>query len=513
MLKALRRAVRRATERVDAAESAPARAPAPRPFGLPWVETFLPHYLTAAPSQLHRDLAADLAALRDSRGQRRAYSAPRGSAKTTLLSKAYPLYCVLEGTEPLTLLLAETGDQAKAYLDAVKRELEANEAVRAAYPHAAGRGPVWQGTRIRTRNGCEVMARGSGGRILGVTAGSRRPTLVVVDDGNERGDAFSPTKRQRKLEWFRKDVLPVGEPGTNVVVAGTAIHREAIVCDLRRGGWAGGGYRALEAWPDRLDLWAEWERLRANLADPDRERTARAYYEGRRAEMDAGARVLWPERLGLYALMEYRATAGDRAFASEYQDDPGSPLGAEWAGELFERPGFWFDQWPDSLLCRIQALDPSKGEGMQADYQAHVQIGLAHDGDLYVDADLRQMEDVSAMIRRALRMATEWGADLLVFEDNNTLGFMEPEIERQMEAHPVYAGVRWTCRTNTDHKYDRIMTAGKYLSQGRVRVRNTPGGRLLVEQWREFSGGAHDDGPDAAGTALIELERRYGVRR
>jgi predicted phage terminase large subunit-like protein len=504
--------LRKAARLVAAAETRPPAPTAPHAFGLPWVEHFLPHYVTCAPSQLHRDLADRLATFRHARGQRSAYSAPRGSAKTTLMSKAFPLYSALEGCEPLTLLLAETGDQAKTYLDAIKREVEENPRVAEHYPRAAGKGPVWQANRVRLRNGCEIVARGSGGRVLGMTAGQRRPTLVVVDDGNERGDAYSPTKRRRKLEWFRKDVLPVGEPGTNVVVAGTAIHREAIVCDLRRAGWEGGGYKAVCRMPDRHDLWAEWERLRCNLADPGRELAARDYYADNRDDMDAGAELLWPERLSLYHLMEYRATAGEPAFRSEYQDDPGSPEGAEWSGELFERADFWFDHWPEDLTLRVVALDPSKGAGEEADYQGHVLLGLGKDGTFYFDAEARR-EDVSLMVGRALRLAHEWGADSLVLEDNATMGLLRPEVVRQQQDRPQLAAVPWETLTQAQHKGLRIMRAGPYLARAQVRVRNTPGGRMLVEQWREFPGGEHDDVVDAAGTAIRRLEILAGAGR
>ncbi|HEY3788466.1 MAG TPA: hypothetical protein VGL71_06405, partial [Urbifossiella sp.] len=80
----------------------------PLAFGVEWVRRYLPAYIAQALSPLHLDLAADLAELTRKRGQRRVYLAPRGSAKTTWISKAYPMYGALEGIEPLTLLLSET---------------------------------------------------------------------------------------------------------------------------------------------------------------------------------------------------------------------------------------------------------------------------------------------------------------------------------------------------------------------------------------------------------------------
>ncbi|MBA4192226.1 MAG: hypothetical protein C0467_30015 [Planctomycetaceae bacterium] len=468
---------------------------------------YLPQYVLQSLSSLHRDLAADLAELVTVRGQKRCYVAPRGSAKTTWVSKAYPLYCALEGVEPLTLLLAETGEQARAYLDSIKDEIEGNPAIARDYPAAAGKGPVWQAHRIRLRNGSEIRARGSGGRILGSTARNRRPTLVVVDDGNERGDAYSPTKRQRKLDWMIKDVLPVGEPGTNFVVAGTPIHREAIVCDLRRAGWRTRSYRALARFPERLDLWVEWEKLLCNLADPRRADTARAFYEGQRAEMSRGSEVLWPDRLTLYDIMAYRAQYGEAAYRSEYTDDPGAAEGAEWPPEYFDRPGFWFDQWPEDLVLKVQSLDPSKGVGDNpGDFQAHVMGGLHTDGIVYLDADMRREPNY---IERCLDVAAVFRPQIVVAESNNTMGLIMPEMMRQVEERRATNRSIEIVYEEVNHhlpKLARMRGLTGYLSRGQIRVRNTPGGRLLVEQMRDVPNGQHDDGPDAAATVVRRIE-------
>lgn len=72
-------------------------------------------------------------------------------------------------------------------------------------------------------------------------------------------------------------------------------------------------------------MWTDWERLTSDLTDPDREKTAHAFYFKHRKEMLAGAKVLWPEKLSYYDLRLMRLTEGDAAFNSEMQNQPIDP--------------------------------------------------------------------------------------------------------------------------------------------------------------------------------------------
>jgi hypothetical protein len=511
----LARHLRRLYLPADVRRAAEVKAAARLPFGQEWMQRYLGQKLQAAPSRLHQDLAADLRDLHTTRGTWRDYEAPRGAAKSTWLSVGYPLYCAVEGIERYTLLLSDSGDQAEVFLDALKAELEGNARLAKTYPGACGVGPVWKGDRLRLRNGCQVDAKGSGGRIRGRNNRGVRPSLVVVDDGNEKADAYSPTLRRRRWDWFTKDVMAVGTARTNFLVAGTPIHREAISHRLRTApGWQARGYKAIARFPDRADLWAEWERLLFNLSDDARGDTARAFYDANRPAMDAGAEVLWPDWEPLYDLMRLRASIGPAAFDSEKQDRPGIDGATEWPAELFEWDAFHFDRWPGDLELKVQSLDPSKGTGSDsADYQAHVQLGLGADGTLYADADLRREHD---FVGRMLDLAQAWGPHVVVAESNNTMGLLVPEIERQL-AERRAAGRAVALNYEEVHhtlpKLARIRCLSGYISRRQLRVRNTPGGRMLAEQLRDVPNGEYDDAPDALSSAVRKLEEIVNGRQ
>lgn len=475
------------------------------------MKQYLGHYLTSPPSKLHLDLADDLRDFHLRRGSKENRIAPRGSAKTTWMTTGYVLYCIAEKHESFVLLLSETSDQAKGFLNQIKEELEDNRALARDYPLVVGIGSKWDSSHIVTNNGIQVVAKSVGGSIRGVKKRQNRPSLIVIDDPNERDDAYSPVKRQRKWEWFTLDVSSVGDIATtNTLVAGTPIHGEAICCKLKdTPGWKTKSYRSIIEFPKRMDMWATWERMLTNLGDQDRINTARAFYESHKAEMDEGAVLLWPERESLYDLMSFKAANGDRAFGSEKQDEPGVDGATEWPPEYFDWPGFWFDDWPTGLISRVYSLDPSKGkDSKSSDYQAHTKVGVCLDGTICIEADLRR-ENVSLMAARAINESIDFASMELTVEDNGTMGMIEPEFRRTMQELKKFAPLRTI--TNSEHKMVRIRTVGPWLARKQIRVRNTPGGKLLVAQWKSVPNGEFDDGPDSASLGIrraIELINR-----
>ena len=97
-------------------------------------DTYFPHYFTKAPSKLHGDLLTNLPDMvAQESGQKRLVIAPRGSAKSTHIAQAFPLWCIVTGQKHFICLIMDAFEQAAITVEAVKAELEYN-------PRAALRG-------------------------------------------------------------------------------------------------------------------------------------------------------------------------------------------------------------------------------------------------------------------------------------------------------------------------------------------------------------------------------------
>src|SRR5262249_5959783 len=149
------------------ASGLPAAASEAPPRLAEWAPRSLPAYFTRPFSSFHHWLAGLLQDLHTKRGSRWAVVAPRGSSKSTWVTLVYALWPARTEYEPYILLRSATQSQARFLLEALKRELEDNPLLAAAYPDAVGQGRPWGQDRIRLASGVVVETLGSGAKIRG----------------------------------------------------------------------------------------------------------------------------------------------------------------------------------------------------------------------------------------------------------------------------------------------------------------------------------------------------------
>lgn len=469
---------------------------------LDWGRRYLPAYFSKPPSTMHEWLAAQLDAFRIRRGDKVNLIGPRGSAKSTIATLAYVLRVAVEAWEPYIWIVSDTIPQAVLHLDNVKTELIDNEFVARDYPHAVGRGPIWRTSNIELSNGVVIDAIGTGQRSRGRRRREFRPTLIVCDDLQNDGHISSATQREATRQWFHGTLLKAGSTTTNVVNLATALHREALALELHAAaGWTSARFPSICHWPINTALWDRWEAIYCDTDQDNAVRQAREFYRRHRAEMDAGALVLWPEVEDLYTLMRMRFESGRAAFGREKQGSPVDPELCEWP-ETYFGDHIWFDGWPRGLVTRAIALDPSKGtDARRGDYSAYVLIGVDRTGVVYVEADLAR-RPTPQMVADGVALCERFRPEAFGVEANQFQEILCQEFARELVrngiAHIVPAAIH-----NHVSKIVRIRRLGPYLSQRRLRfLSGSNSTRLLVDQLRDFPAGAHDDGPDALEMAV-----------
>lgn len=456
--------------------------------------TYFRHYGTAEPSLLHLYLHERLAQIvRRPAGQRDAIAAPRGEAKSTVVSLVFVLWCVVTGRKHYPVIVMDSFEQAAEMLEGIKAELEANPRLASDFPEACGQGRVWRVGCIVTANDRKVEAFGSAKKIRGRRHGPHRPDLAILDDIENDENVATPSQRDKLQRFVTKGVLSLGpaDDSMDVLIIGTVLHYDSVLSRfLKNPLWTRKVFKAVLQWPDRMDLWDTFEELLLNGASPaDGEAAALAFYAEHRAEMDAGARVSWPAVRPLVRLMIKRARDGHEAFDSEQQNDPVSGDDAPFANCIT----FWVNRLAEWVF--YGACDPSLGlKGQSRDPSALLVGGYQR--------VLGQLDVVEARIRKRtpdriisdiIELQRQWQCVKWAIEAVQFQEFLRTELLKRSAAAgvPVPAmGVK----PHTD-KLLRIEALQPFVAQGLIRLH--PSQTTLVEQLRHFPKADHDDGPDA----------------
>lgn len=454
-----------------------------------FVQTYFPHYIRHAdPSELHRYLFQRLPCIVASpKGEQDAIAAPRGEAKSTLVSQLFVLWCLVQGIKHYALVVMDSIDQAYPMLEAIKAELEFNPRLLADFPEACGVGRVWQMGTILTRNDIKVQVAGSGKKLRGLRHGPYRPDLVILDDIENDEQVRNPDQRDKLESWLRKTVLPLGGAGAklDVVYIGTILHYDSVLSrTLNNPLWRQARFKALRQWPVNLSLWESWEQRLRNQGED----AAQDFYTSHRTEMEEGAEVSWSAR-PLLTLMHIRARDGHATFDAEYQNDPVSGEDALFAHCLH----FWVNRLNEWVF--YGACDPSLGKaGASRDPSALLVGGFNRATGVLdvVEAQIRKRLP-DAIISNIIALQKEyhclvWGIEAVQFQE-----FLRTELIKRAAqlGHPVPA------RAIIPHadKLLRIETLQPHMENGLIRLHASQ--TTLIQQLRHFPRADHDDGPDA----------------
>lgn len=328
-------------------------------------ETYFPGQFTLAWSPDHLRVIAKIeqAVLA---GGLFAMAMPRGSGKSTLAECA-GLWAALCGHRRFPVIIGSDEGAAESMLDSIKTELETNDALLDDFPDAVfpiraldgiaarASGQVYRGERTYLEwtakqvvlatipespaSGAIIRVAGITGRIRGMAFkrpdGKRvRPDLVIIDDPQTDESARSASQSQARLAVLTGAILGLAGPGKKIagVMPCTVIApgdmADRILDSKRHPEWNGERTKMVYAWPTNSKLWDEYATVRADcLRATGTIKAATEFYREHQAEMDAGARIAWPDRFNSDELSAIQNAMnlrlGDEAaFFAEYQNEP-----------------------------------------------------------------------------------------------------------------------------------------------------------------------------------------------
>lgn len=438
----------------------------------------------------HHDLLYDrLDAFARGECKRLIVQMPPGHGKSEGVSRNLPAY--LLGLNPNNRVIAcsYNSDLASEMNRDVQKIMD-SERYRDVFPKTRLGGKVRHTAAGFARRNSDIFdvvgARGyykCAGVGKGITG--RRFDLGIIDDPiKDRATANSPVLREWIWRWYTGSFLNRRAKGASICITLTRWHDDDLVGRLlikEPGMWEVISLPAI-----------------ANLIDPHP------------ADKRKVGEALWPWFQPIEDLEKTRELE-PRDFWALYQQDPQKEGGSEWPRDWFDDVFFDDDVgFPPDIICKVLALDPSKGKtDRSGDYSAWIKLGVDRDWCLWVDADLDNVRTVEPLASRpgypsivgdGYQHALDFRPQAILIETNGFQEMVATAFMHYAQARnavlPIYT------IDHTDPKVQRIKCLGRFFAQRKFRVKNNRGGRLLVQQLRDFPLGEFDDGPDALATAL-----------
>jgi len=482
----------------------------PRAFA----EVYMKNNCHASFSRMHEEMFALLFEITRKRRAKVAIAAPRGHAKSTIVSLVYVLWCVLYFKERLILIASNTTEQVIALLKDIKHQLIDNSLISSDFPEICHvkRPKPWRDNKIQLPNGAMICAYGVGQNPRGIKHDKDRPGLIIADDLENEEQVESEEQREKLRSWFSGTLLNTGHPDTNVIVVGTILNHNSLLANLvdpeRTPGWDGKTYKAVEEFSDNPQLWERWSaifRSREEFEGKTGSDAARIYFKIEKEGMLKGTKVLWPQWESYYDLMVMRETEGDIYFQREKQNCPLDPKQCIFKKENMH---FWDGEFRDTqhLIeaighkgCFYGACDPSMGRSSKGDYTAIiVLLKDSRTNILYVIAADLIYCTPDETIQKIIQYADIYRFSQFAVESNNFQQLMVDDLERRLRKNGH--NIRIESLRHSSQKHSRICSLETYVSQGLLRFSRKH--QQLLQQLIQFPLAKNDDGPDALEMAV-----------
>ena len=468
---------------------------------------YFKHYTNLPFAQFQLELFDYLQEITFKGNKRFALAAPRGVAKSSIISLIYVLWCICYSYARCIVLCSSTQELSEKLLSHIKDEISGNPDLMNDFPDVCELpNRRWRNDEIITKNEIDVLITSVSAKIRGVRHKSDRPGLIILDDVENHESVRTAEGREKLLEWFTKVILNLGNEKTNFIIAGTILHFDSLLSKLIIGeefaGWDMRIYKSIERFPDRNDLWDQWAQIYRNKqlfegkTGPD---AAEIYFKNNEKIMLNGSRVLWEAKENFHDLMLIREQRGEAAFLSEKMNEPKAfeSISSKEI-DIWDKTGISSEDLIKSIPKKMGtgSCDPAVSLKPGSDYSAIVTgVWDITNLVLYVfDADSGRfgLDDLVKRIgmQHQIRHFTKF-----IYEANAAQAWLGNEIKKQFPLIPLQP------ITNTEPKEVRIMRLTLLIKQGKVKL----SGRLteLIRQIVQYPYCAHDDLIDAL-SMLIE---------
>ena len=425
----------------------------------------------------------------DKRHPRSLWLEPRYTYKSSVFTKTYPIWRLLENPNLRILIVNATAENAEAFLSEIvghllrnKRLLELHQSIHhlpPLDPRAAKTKSFILNTRTQNFSEPSIGTVGALGNLV-----SSHYDLIIVDDLCNEDDRESPSIRGKKKRWF-KDLVSVLSPDGELVIVGTHWHFDDVYSYIK------------------------------NELNPQLPDYAKYYVQSESCFLDDDTTPRFPNILSAEKLSNLKIEKDIIQFSCQYLN---RPIPTE--HQIFKLELMHKISKAEINLQKAEAYgfcDPALGV---SDYTAIITLLKHNDSWTVFHADLSHFPH-SKTIDKIIELHSFFNYKSFGIEANS-LGKAKSDsdycnFELVLREHQAKERVTVPYKLiwHTTPKLARIQGFESYYSNGQLQFLDTWNQDYpeLIEQLIHFPLAAHDDGPDALAGAVSLLLAASKARR
>lgn len=411
-----------------------------------------------------------------------AIAAPRMHAKSTAITLAYVLACVLFRNRSYVLIISDTISQATQFLGDIKRQLIDNDQIKALFKIKEFEKDTEDDVIVTCEDGYQfrLSAKGSEQKMRGLKWNNKRPDLIVGDDLENDEIVLNTERRNKFKRWFYGAVIPCLSTNGVIRIVGTILHEDSFLNNLM---------------PSEWDKRTVVEELRTWRKEVRRGEWLSVKF---RAHSDDFQHILWPENYKKEWFLDKRQDFMDRGLPDVYsQEYLNIPIDESVA--YFKRGDFLSATAEDkkSRLNYYIAVDLAITKDEQADYSVFVVAGVDENKVLHVKNVIRERLDGREIVDTLLSLQRIYDPQAIGIEEMQVSKAIGPFLREEMIRTGTYISL-----VPLKHGGQDKIARGKSI-QARMRAHSVKFDKsqdwypMFEDELCKFPRGKNDDQVDA----------------
>lgn len=416
-----------------------------------------------------------------------AVAAPRGHAKSTIITITYTLSALLFRQQKFVLLVADTEAQAALFLGQIKQILYDSTEIHRLFGLTVNeKGVVFEKdtetdiiVKFQDQTSFRIIAKGAEQKLRGLLWQGSRPDLIVIDDILNEELVANKDRRDKLRKWIYGALIPCRSESGKIRWVGTVMNLDDPLCSLMP------NERDKHTIVEDLKVWSHrkkgmWRTIlyRAHNADY--------------------SKLLWPERKTKQFFEELRQDFIEQGipeiYACEYMNNP-----VDDSIKYFRRGDFLTMTAEDTKKNKqfYITADLAISEKDRADYTAIVVGGMDSNGQLHIVNCIRERLSGDEIVATLLSLQKVYNPLAVGIEDTQISKAIGPYLNRAMMESGVYMNLHML----KPHRQDKIQRARSIQARmraGMVKFDKQADWWLSFEdECMTFPRAKHDDVVDA----------------